>query len=200
MFERLTTWYKDLPEKKKYVELLTSLLTVPVLLTVILSNVNNLTAQKKESVQNQPVKEETLATNSAKKTIKPTPEEEVTPTPVISTDPLDSVCKKKVGPVEILNPQEGETINKDPLSIDISHDSTYCLTVWSYRINNSFWSEYNDKAIDLYNLSSGDKTLEVKVKSIASSDEVILKRSFVYKNVNDSLTPSPISTASAEIQ
>lgn len=50
--ERITYWYKNLPDKKKYVELITALLSVPVMVTVILINLNNLQQNKESSTKN----------------------------------------------------------------------------------------------------------------------------------------------------
>jgi hypothetical protein len=40
-------------------------------------------------------------------------------------------------------------------------------------------------------LASGDKQLEVRVKSIISGKETVLKRSFTYKNTEEVQTPTP---------
>lgn len=190
MFENAREWYHALPEKKKYVELITSVLTVPVLLTVIFSNVTNLADKDK---QNAPAPthtiERVLPATTVVRTIN-----EATPTSPLPTV-TDGVCKKEIGPVEILAPKEGETVTEEPVTIDISHNDEYCSIVWSYRINNSGWSDYTDKAINLYNLSSGSKTLEVRIKSIASKDETLLKRNFIYKNLSETPTPTPTPTA-----
>lgn len=186
IFEKTGDWYKSLPDKKKYVEFLTAILTVPVLLTVIITNVNNINSKNK--TDQEPVKKE-------EKIVYVSPQKEViaekneksseSVTPSIS----NTECKKEVGPVEIISPEEGETVSKNPVCIDISYKvGEYCSAAWSYRINNSSWSDYDDNSICIYNLDSGDKKLELRVKSIASDDQKLLERKFIYKS--DIPTPS----------
>ena len=42
VLEKIKKWYRNLPDKKRYLEFITALLTIPVLLTVLWSNLNNL--------------------------------------------------------------------------------------------------------------------------------------------------------------
>lgn len=180
IFKRITRWYKHLPNSKQYIEVITAVLTVPVLLTVLITNWSNL--NRNETLQ-QP--SQTIVS------VAP-------PTAIASQEPLEP-CKKEVGPVSIVSPQDGEIITQDPVTIDIAYQvGEYCAVVWAYRINGSSWSPYTDKAIDLYNLASGEKNLEVRVKSIASSDQETLKRTFTYRNTTlASPTPDTVSTVSA---
>lgn len=189
--EKIKNWYRGLPDKKKYIELVTAILSVPVLITVILLNLGNLSKNKDtEKFSPTPAKKEEAVTpiQIEIKTNESTPSSGL---PVTSTD-----CKKEVGPIEIVSPEEGQRITSDPVCLDLSYKKgEYCAYVWSYRINGGSWSDYTDKNICLYNLSSGDKKLEVRVKSIASGDEVILKRNFIYENPNPSPTTATISAA-----
>lgn len=185
---------KHLPEKKQYVELVTAVLSVPLMITVLLLNLGNL---RKTDTPVTPTPTPTLAVT----TNRVSPTDIITvpiPTAIVPTINLSpGVCTKEVGPVEIASPKENETLTQDPICIDITRKSNnYCEVVWSYRINDDQWSEYTDKSICLYNLSSGQKNVEVRVKSIASSDQTVLKRSF--QVVKD--TPTPTSTTSANLQ
>lgn len=178
ILERFKKWYRDLPNKKTYLEFISALLTIPVLLTVIITNVNNLnknnkpeTSPKQESQATQPQVKEVIITSPQN--------------PTTTQAPLNNQCIKKVGPVSIVYPEENQTVTKDPVCIDISYkDDNYCSVVWSYRINGGSWSDFDDNSICLYNLSSGQKKLELKVKSIASSDSTILTRNFTVNNSN----------------
>ncbi len=192
--EKIKAWYRDLPEKKRYIELITAILSIPVLVTVILLNLGNLSKNNSGTKTNKeitPIKIE-IKTGD----VSPTKIGGDTQVPtILPVSPSAYECKKTVGPVEISSPKQGETIINDPVCVLLDYKKgEYCAYVWSYRINDSRWSEFTDKNICLYNLSSGEKKLEVKVKSIASGDEVILRREFVY-NYPD-LSPS-ISTNSA---
>ncbi|MEK7071076.1 MAG: hypothetical protein AAB966_04675 [Patescibacteria group bacterium] len=185
--ERFTQWYKTLPDKKQYIELVTALLSIPVLLTVIILNLNNL--------QGGNNKDKTDSSNNV--TIIPVEvqkgenDQSPTITPIPQTTAVS--CKKEVGPVSILFPQENQTVTQDPVCIDISYKAgEYCGVVWTYRINGGGWSDFTDKSICLYNLSSGQKKVDHRVRSIASSDEEILQRNFTYQN--------PTATGSATTQ
>ena len=179
---KVKTWYRELPDKKRYFELLTAVLSIPVLITVILLNLGSLRKEKNGNLSPTPIKTE-----------------RVTPIQIEITtiQPTAGECKKEVGPVEIVSPEENETVNDEPVCIDLSYKKgEYCAYVWSYRINGSSWSDYTDKNICLYNLPSGEKRLEVRVKSIASGDEKVLRKNFIYQNPN----PSPtIATSSASL-
>lgn len=189
--DKIKNWYKGLPDKKKYIEFLTAILSVPVLITVIMLNLGNLSKNKEtDKVSPTPVKNEKITPIQIEiKTNEATSGQQLVPT---SAD-----CKKEVGPVEIISPEENQVITADPVCIDLSYKKgEYCAYVWSYRINSSNWSDYTDKNICLYNMTSGDKRLEVRVKSIASGDEIVLKRNFIYQNPN--LSPTT-ATASASL-
>lgn len=183
----------NLPDKKRYAELLTAVLSIPVLITVLLLNISNLRPKTQESPS--------IATQSSIPTApsplptqqnqSPSPQQ----TPTLSPQ---QACIKEVGPIEITSPEEGEIISQNPVCIDIQRNNpNYCEVAWSYRINNDPWSEFIDKAICLYNLTPGEKTVEVKVKSIASSNQTILKRTFTIPSLP---TPTQTATSSSSIQ
>lgn len=189
--EKIKKWYRALPDKKRYVEFLTAILSVPVLVTVILINLGNLNQNKSKTTTGAtatPIQIE-LKTPTMADRPKMSPPQEQNSTPTVT--PTSSDCKKEVGPVSITSPKEGETISDSPLCIEVSYEiGEYCAVAWSYKINNSAWSSYTDKDICLYNLTSGEKTLKLKVKSIASSDEETLERNFIYTNEESSASSS----------
>lgn len=180
-------WYKGLPEKKKYVEFVTAVLSVPVMLTVIIINLNNLNQQKANSQKQTPQEKTTpiqiVITGEKPNTIQfeTTPIPTQTPQLSLSPSPTNKACIKEVGQVSISSPRESEVITKNPVCVTIATQPDYCGVEWSYKLNADTWSEYSDKNICLYNLSNGNHTVQVKVKSTASSDETTLQRSFVYQ-------------------
>jgi len=191
----------QLPDKKRYAELITAVLSVPVLITVLLLNLNNLRKPNQSVPSTAGIVQSTSPTStpsiSPKTTIKVTAKTTIpdpTPTSFITQGP----CIKEVGPVTIISPEENEIVTTNPVAIDIERkEKNYCEIVWSYRINGDTWSDYVDKSIFLYNLSPGQKKIEIKVKSIASSNQIVLTRTF---NVVDKITPTPVATSSAAIQ
>jgi hypothetical protein len=185
----------NLPEKKRYAELLTAVLSIPVLITVLLLNINNLRPKQPEQNTAIATQSGTPASHTPATTIiiQEVPTHGISP-----TQAPPQACIKEVGPIEISSPEEGQIITSNPVCIDINRkDTNYCEVAWSYRINNDPWSEYIDKAICLYNLSPGQKTVEVRVKSIASSNQTTLKRTFT---IPDIPTPTQTATTSAQIQ
>lgn len=172
--ERVRRWYRALPDKKRYLEFVTALLTIPVLLTVLLGNVSNIQKQKNNDLTPTPsISAAVLITNTPTPWLQNTGETQ-TPTPTSV-----ALCKREVGPMEILYPEENASISENPICLELSkQDPQYCAVVWSYRINGSAWSAYTDRAICMYGLDAGKKTLDLRIKSIASGDEEILKRTF----------------------
>jgi len=190
--EKIKKWYRALPDKKKYIEFFTAFLSVPVLITVILINLGNLNQSKNKQTTNNPattpiqIEIKTPTMGDQPKTPSPS---QLSLTP--SVVPTSSDCKKEVGPVSITSPSENEIITQNPVCIEISYKvGEYCNVAWSYKINDSAWSSYTDKDICLYNLSNGTKNLKVKIKSIASTDEKILERNFIYDGETQSATSS----------
>lgn len=191
LLDKVTDWYKDLPNKKQYVEFVTAILSVPVLVTVIISNVNNLRAKNSEAtVPPTPttiIKYVTGEKQDPERNEKPS----ITPTPTVS--PTAGDCKKEVGPVDISYPEENGVVTENPVTVTISyHPGEFCAVVWSYRINGSSWSPFDDKSIALYGMTAGEKKLELKVKSIASGSEKTLTRNFSYQ-------PEPTASDSGQL-
>ncbi len=180
--EKVRRWYRRLPDKKRYLEFITAFLTIPVLLTVLLSNVSNLQNQKKPEPTPTPVV--TPIVNTPAPTVRVTP---VDPTP---TNTPSAQCTPGVGPIDIVYPEENSTISDDPVCLDIPRQGgNYCSVVWSYRINGSNWSNYTDREVCMYGLSPGNKQLDLRVKSIVSGEEKILRRSFTV--AGSATTPTP---------
>ena len=71
----------------------------------------------------------------------------------------------------------------------------YCSIVWSYRINSGSWSDFSDKDISIFNMESGEKILELKIKSIVSGEEKNISRKFTYKNTQEVPTPTVTVTS-----
>lgn len=208
---------RQLPDKKRYLDFFTAVLTVPILLTVIFSNITNLQSNKKTEISPTPTQvvvispepllsiakeyptskvliSPTVATVSATPTIHTTTTASQSPTP--TSTPF--VCKKQVGPVSIVKPAENQVVTTDPLCFDIQYnDTNYCSVVWSYRINGGGWSEFIDSDICLLNVASGEKKIELKVKSTVSNDETTIVRTIIYKNPNEAATPTPTKSPDA---
>lgn len=158
-------------EKKPYLELITAALSIPVLLTIIILNFNNLKGLNGKEIPT------------------PTPEEKI-----IYTNPVvtNTNCKKQLGPIEIISPEEGDNVTENPVAISITYDDkTYCTAVWSYRVNGGDWSDYDNNSISLYNPPSGDITFELRIKSLASNEEKTIIRKFSYKGKSTVPTPPP---------
>ncbi|RJR25783.1 hypothetical protein C4578_00930 [Candidatus Microgenomates bacterium] len=190
MIQKIKRWYKELPDNKRYFELLSAVLSIPVLVTVILLNVNNLENMRSRSVEKEAAgkaPEPTVIERIIEKEVSPTIEPSPSPTPPATTP---QECIKEIGPVEIITPSENEVIAKDPICIEISRSNKYCSVVWSYRINGGSWSDFTDKSICIYSLSPGEKKLELRVKSLVSNEQVLLERNFTIKS-EEIPTPGP---------
>jgi hypothetical protein len=211
--ERVKDVFRQLPNRKRYLEFITAFLTIPVLLTVIYSNVNsirNANAKKPTEIETHvtpaplPKQPQSTGLIIEVKNVASGPAS-LAQAPVVEKEIIKE-CKKEVGPVEIISPQEGQTVTDQNFCIDVSyHTGEYCAVVWSYRINDSAWSEYSDKSTCIYSMSPGAKQLEVRIKSITGGDEVLLKRSFSFQppktNPSPTILPTstPVSTNSAQV-
>ncbi len=190
-FTKILRSLQKAPERKHYLEFITAALSIPVLLTVILLNVNSLNSSKKE-VQEKPS--------------QPTPQtviirEEVGNTGMNGTNnsatviPTASACKKEIGPLSISYPKEGATITDNPVNFIIKYDDQmYCSVVWSYRINGGSWSEYSSNSPSIYNLPNGNVTFELRVQSTVSQDQDQVERKFIYQGAFISPSPTGIPT------
>lgn len=172
--------YRALPDKKQYVEFFTAALTVPMLLTVIIINLNNLRSNKEAAPTPTPVQERPIVVN--------VPESTGTKN---GTQPSNTACTKGIGPISIDYPDENETIYDNPIQIDINYQQgNYCAAVWAYRINDGKFSDYDDKSIALYNVPNGTIRFQLRVKSIVTGETKTLTRTFIYKGSQDSPSAS----------
>lgn len=178
--------YRSLPDKKQYIEFFTAALTVPMLLTVIIINLNNLRSTNKTAQTSPtPIQDRPIVVTI------PSPESKQPITPQPST----GVCKKGIGPISIDYPEENSTVTDNPVQIDINYQQgDYCAVVWSYRINDGKFSDYDDKSIALYNVPSGSIRFQLKVKSIVTGEEKLIVRTFIYRGTSDI---SPVASDSA---
>ncbi len=197
VIKKFRDWYHNLPEKKKYVEFISALLTIPVLMTVILINFGSLAERNKSK---QP-----LPTTTPTQTVIPIQiikEEKLIPIttiPAQSTqlNPTSSVCNKNIPPIEIVSPQENEVVMKDSVCVNLRYDKEpYCAIVWSQSINGGSWTDFSDKAYCFLNLTKGPYTIDVKVKSIVTGEETNIRRSFIFDGPS-SIVPTGTATQSA---
>ncbi len=179
---------KKVPERKHYLEFVTAALSIPVLLTVILVNINNLNSSKRSPeltpAPSTPPREIIIRENTGIPNVQPTT---VTPT---STE----LCIKEVGPISIVSPREGETVTDNPVNFVIRHDNKYCAVVWSYRINNGSWSEYSSNAPSIYNMPNGNVRFQLRVQSTVSTDTDSIELSFTYQGGGVVSTPTTTLT------
>lgn len=179
---------KKAPDRKHYLEFVTAALSIPVLLTVILINLNNLRETPKTEPTPSPstptreiIIRETEGGNS------------------VTTAPTSSeICKKDIGPVSISYPKEGATLTENPVNFIIRYtDKSYCSVVWSYRINDGAWSEFSSNSPSIYNMPNGIIKFELRVQSTVSEDQEQLERNFIYQGTaspTSSPTPTPTVT------
>lgn len=197
IFQKIKKWYATLPDKKQYVELITALLSVPMMVTVILVNLNNIKTKNQTAttpaITTAPIQVvvENPATGSGN--VAPPQNGQTTKVTTSTVAPTSAACKKDIGPIEILSPQEGEIITTNNMCITISTDNSYCPVTWSYKLDDSSWSDFNNNDICLYNLTPGKKSLQLKVKSTVVDKSITLQRNFTYQE--GSGTPAPTNSA-----
>jgi len=201
--QRIKKWYSTLPDKKKYFELVTAVLSVPMIVTVIIVNLNSINRSKQTTtatITSAPIQVVVEAPASASGNINPPKDDKqskITPTVTIvpTATPTSVACKQGVGEVEISSPQEDEVITSDNVCIIISTDSDYCGVTWSYKLDDGDWSGFSNQNICLYNLSAGKKNLQVRIKSNVVDKTVTLARDFTYKTaVTPTITPTATPT------
>lgn len=182
---------RAIPKRKHYLEFVTATLSIPVLATAILINIGNL---QNDTTRKNTEPEKIIVTYAPREQAQAPqqPQQQVTTAPVTT-----EACDKSLGPVAISYPDEGDIVTDNPLDVEIKHDETgkYCAIVWSYRLNDGKWSDYDDKSLALYNVPNGPKTLEIRVKSVATGEEEILKRTFDYQGteVQATITPTQVT-------
>ncbi len=188
--KKFLTSYRILPRKKHYLEFLAVVLSIPMFLTIILVNYNNLKSSKEN--------EQIPSTNILERIIEKPATSNSNETPDNQSDKLsltDAPCIEEVGPVDISSPEEGEKITESPVFVEIDEGGKdYCASVWSYRINKGKWSSYDDRSVALYDLPSGDVILDLRVKSTVTGEQITLTRKFSYNPAGSDIQPSPKPT------
>lgn len=173
------TVHHNVIAKKQYIEFITAFISIPLSITWLLLNLNNI-----KNINVRPTPTPTPMVNTIIQQID-SPQAKNTG----NTDPVmvekvveKDACKKGLGPVTIVSPSEGETVTENPVIFTISYDnSTYCSAVWSYRVNGGQWSGYSDTSLGVYNIPEGAVTFELRVKSVVTDDTKTLVRKFIYK-------------------
>lgn len=199
-FTKLRDWFRRLPDKKQYIEVITATLSIPVLLSVIFMNYMNIQQQRQPVTEPTPTPKEDRMPPPQTITIIGGDDTESTPTPSLSPTPTPSSamsgeCLKEIGPIAILSPSENQLVTRNPFEINIQYDQgAYCSAVWSYRIDSGAWSDFIDADILVYNLNSGTHTIELRVKSVVTSASETLTRTFTYQNSTEVPTPTDTQT------
>jgi len=188
---------EHLYDKKPLIELIVAILSIPSLILLVLLNYNSLRNLNKSS---EPTP--TPSANSTAPTVNTsmpnffTASITRTPHPTEILNASQAPCNKRLGPVTITYPSEGSTVNTNPAEIDISYDdNTYCSAVWSYSVNGSNWSNYNDSSVALYNLPDGQITFQLRVKSLTSTETTTLTRHFTYTGSSAAAVPTTASSS-----
>ncbi|HSX09667.1 MAG TPA: hypothetical protein VLF93_05925 [Candidatus Saccharimonadales bacterium] len=179
--------------KKPLLEFIVAALSVPSLILILILNYN--TIKSINNTKPTPTPVPNVATPGPNGKFPNFFSKPITnaPQPSGSTAVSQGPCNKHLGPVSITSPNEGDTINSNPVEVDISYDNTdYCSAVWAYSINGSNWSNYDDNSVALYNLPNGPVRFQLKVKSLTSSDTTTLTRDFTYTG-QSMVTPATAS-------
>jgi hypothetical protein len=189
--------FKQLPKGKGHLDFFTALLTIPVLLSVIILNYNNLQNSQKTKITPTP----TPAPNQKQVIVVPAVNVPVDKNSSLPLSPSPAVCKQDIGPIDISSPEEGQTITDNPVCVTINYsDSNYCSVVWSYRINNGAWSDYSNNSPCIYNPPNGNIKFELRIQSTVSQNKTTtLTKNFIYKG-QTVVTPTPSASSSAAIQ
>lgn len=191
-FYKVLASVKKAPDRKHYLEFITAALSIPVLLTVILVNINNLNATKKDAAP-LPI----VTTTQPREIIIREGGNSAAPNNPTSTP--SEICKKEVGPISITSPKEGATVTDNPVNFIIKHNEDYCTSVWSYRINNGTWSEYSANTPSIYNLPNGAVKFQLRAQSTVSSDQDSLELNFTYAGSPVTVTPTPTVTPTSTV-
>ncbi|MBI3984576.1 MAG: hypothetical protein HY344_01345 [Candidatus Levybacteria bacterium] len=175
-FNRFIQGIKKLPHGKNHLDFITALLSIPVLLSVIILNYNNL-----QNAKQAPNPSPSVVPTVREKIILVPQESNASTSPSVTS----GVCKKDIGPIEITSPKENETVTNNPVCVNIKYDDTnYCSVVWSYRVGNGNWSEFTSNNPCLYNFPDGNIKFELRVQSTVAQKEQTLTRNFTYKNAD----------------
>ncbi len=182
---------KLLPEHKHYLDVVIALLSIPVLVTAVILNYNNLQPKKTSTASPTPP---VVVVHSNPEVIVPTQPVQFVTQPM-AQQPTSATCTNGIGPLDISYPQEGQQVSDSPLCIQIDYNAgNYCQVVWRYRINSGTWSDYGNNSVCLYTLPNGQNTFQLQVKSLSSSSTQTLTRTFVYQGT---VTPTPANASSS---
>jgi len=187
--KKIKKLFSGLPGKKNHLDLIIALLTIPVLLLVIFTNVMNFQKSSKDTPSPTPIASKEIIIQ-----VGPTGSQAVVQPVKNAVVPVTG-CKKLVGPISVSFPTEGQTVTDNPVCINIKYsDPNYCSVVWSYRINNNTWSDYSSNSVCLYNLPKGTVKFDLRAQSTVSQDQTSISRTFNYQGSTD----TPIATSSAK--
>lgn len=175
---------KKLPEHKPKLDFLAAVLTVPVLITVLILNLNNL-GKKTTNTTTTPTPAAMVTTTTREVPIIIVS----SPTPAPTSNP--NTCKQEIGPLTIAYPSENQTVNDSTVCINITYQGDgYCPVTWSYKLNNGSWSDYSNNSVCISNLQQGQNTFLLQVKSTPTGETQVFTRHFSY-NPNNMNTPTP---------
>jgi len=184
-------------DKKPLIELVVAILSIPSLILLVLLNFNSL-KNLNSKASPTPVPTAGIVIPGTSGSSASFFSEPISRPPRPTQIPYTSQvpCNKSLGPVSISSPIEGDTVSQNPVEIDISYnDGTYCSAVWSYSVNGSNWSDYNNSSVGLYNLPNGPVTFELRVKSLTSSNTTTLTRHFTYTGQSNAPLPTIASSS-----
>jgi hypothetical protein len=166
-------------DKKPLIEFIVAVLSIPSILLLLILNYKSLTNTNNAKPTPTPTGNISVPGTNGNFFTKPVNREAK---PTLLPNETQAPCIKGLGPVSISSPNEGDMITANPVEVDISYDeSTYCSAVWSYSVNGSNWSDYNNNSFALYNLPDGPIKFQLRVKSLTSSDTTTLTRNFTYE-------------------
>lgn len=199
--KKIKTKYRALLDNKKALDFIAAGLTIPVMVTLIISNYYNIQSRKK---QGEGVEEKTEIPVEVRVNISPEEGEgekrdEVSPkadlTPTNTPKPTKESCKLDPAPMRIVYPEEDEVVFDDPVCVVLEIDQEgYCDSEWAYRVNDAGWSDYSSSQICLFNMKEGEVKLEIKIKNKESERVKAYTRNFKYKSEEEenlTVTPTP---------
>lgn len=189
LLNRLRERYQVIPEKKRWFDVITAALTIPVLLTVIISNI--LSIQSKRGDGNQVAA--STPTNS-QQPINIHVDAPASSTSASSQPSTSPMCQEGVPDIAIVFPQESQTVGGDPVCIVHTGGSgNFCSLNWSYRVNNRDWTDTSNQPVCLYNMADGQVVFELRVTG-ENGETKTVRRAFIYQN-----NASPPASESAQL-
>ena len=97
---KIRNWFIKLPDKKRYFELITAFLSIPVLLSVIFVNYFSIQERRNEEEKNPSPTPAVITIIERQET----PANE--PTSKLTASPTPSQCESEIGPIEITSPKQ----------------------------------------------------------------------------------------------